>query len=1091
MCRRVAPSVPPSGPLSPLSPRTVWLGRDRELVDLEAGVEEILAGRGALFAVTGEPGIGKTRLADELGRSGVARGVRVHWGRAFEAGGAPSYWPFVQILRGMCQGLEPVAVVSLAGAHASALAQLVPELRPSLPALPNGSAIERFQLFEAVAALLRGLASRAPRLLVLDDLHATDPSTLLLLEFLARDLRSTALLVVALWRDAEARLAPQIGPLLARVAREATVLPLHRLDEGEVAEFVARWTGAAPSPDQVRALHQRTEGNPLFLHELLRTPSSGPSDGIREVVRQRLALLGAEVRRAIDAAAVLGRDFAVDPLLAVLRSGAAAPADDPVPLLMPAANAGVVEPTDQLGRWRFTHVLLRQAVYDALPPDRRQDLHRSAATELRRRIGGPPLAELAHHLLLAIPAVSPGEAADAAVAAAERAVEVLAFEDAIGLLRRAVAVLDGAPGEAERRFEVLLALGLARIRAADLEGGRDTCRHAAEIARRLGDGERFARAVLASVYEFVPGVRDEQVIALLEEVLAVLPPGDGALRARCLAQLAAERQPEPDPAPPIELARLAVEMARRVGDVDTLRFTLSLAGLAMLPFAAPSERVVVGEEALRLALVAGDRFAALRAHLFLQGAYSELGDRVAARTHTHAHHALLAEFRPGRLQWVRVALDAANALWEGRFDDGAAGLEEARTLSAADDSRGVTLLAAPAGLCRATERYDDLPAIEARLRASFGGLRQELLGCVGEMLLTQLYARAGDRDRTRALLGAVRAHPLFARITAPCWLALLVEPCHLLGDRPLAEHLYDVLRPHAGRFAWLGPLSAHFEPPYDRDLGLLCQTLGRLDDAAEHLCEAERRMVRAGMRSHLARVRYEIATVWIARGRADDRERAAALLGQARALAEELGLARLLAVLPPREPALAVDPAPRTDVAFSLRREGELWTLAAGQRTVRLRDSRGLQVLARLLASPGEEFHVLQLVGDGDGADPGDAGPVLDEHALRRYRGRLADLREDLEEAEQFADTGRAERAREEIAFLTREVAGAVGLGGRARRAGNAAERARTTVQKRLRHAIERIEQALPDVGLHLAHTIRTGTFCGYLPQGRRRGREA
>ena len=246
-------------------------------------------------------------------------------------------------------------------------------------------------------------------------------------------------------------------------------------------------------------------------------------------------------------------------------------------------------------------MLLREGLYEELLPARRAALHQAAAAELGRRIGGPPLAELAHHLLLAVPAGGVGEAADAALRAAERAMDLLAFEDASALLERAAKLVEGVAGEERRFFEVLLGLGLARIRAADIDAGKETCRRAAELARRLGDGDLFARAVLGSAYEFTPGVSDVALIALLEEALAALPSGDGALRARCMAQLAAERQPEPDTQGPIELARAAVAMARRVGDADTLRFTLAIAGLAMLAYAEPEEQMACSQEALRLA----------------------------------------------------------------------------------------------------------------------------------------------------------------------------------------------------------------------------------------------------------------------------------------------------------------------------------------------------------------------------------------------------------------------------------------------------------------------------------------------------------
>jgi predicted ATPase len=234
------------------------------------------------------------------------------------------------------------------------------------------------------------VAARAPQVVVLDDLHAADPSSLQLLHFLVRDLRADPLLLIGTHREAEARLSADLARLLALIAREATVLPLRRLDRGEVADYVAQATGAAPDPARVAALHERSEGNPLFLRELLQLQEAGRQpEGIRELVRARLALLGPVVRRGLEAAAVLGREFSLAPLAALAEAREPEVAD----ILASAADAGIVEPMEPPARWRFTHMLLREGLYGALPPERRAALHRAAAAEMRRR-DEPQLAEL-------------------------------------------------------------------------------------------------------------------------------------------------------------------------------------------------------------------------------------------------------------------------------------------------------------------------------------------------------------------------------------------------------------------------------------------------------------------------------------------------------------------------------------------------------------------------------------------------------------------------------------------------------------------------------------------------------------------------
>jgi tetratricopeptide (TPR) repeat protein len=1042
----------------------ILLGRSPEVAELEAGLGELSAGRGSLFLLTGEPGIGKTRLADEAARLAAARGVPVHWGRAWEAGGAPAYWPIVQALRSMAAG-------------PSILDALVTASPPQL---------DRFQLFEAVDAFLRA-AAPPPRLMVLDDLHAADPSALQLLHFMVRELRSRPLMVIGTYRDAEARLQPELRTLFAHIAREATVLPLRPLDRGEVAQYVAQATGSDPAGQRVDEIFLQSEGNPLFLREVLQLSGAQArrSEGIHEVVRARLALIPSESRAALEAAAVLGREFAAEPLAAV----AGVPELEARARIEPAAHAGLVESFGEPPRWRFTHVLLRQRLYEDLSSERRAALHRAAAAELRTRREGPPLAELAHHLARAVPAVSPVEAAHAAMQAADHAMRLLAFEDALAFYESAQRLLGNDSAEERSVAEAALGAGRALMRMAEVDRGREACTRAAELARRLGDGELFARAVIAGGYEHAPMVRDLAAIARLEEALAMLPPGDGALRARCLAQLAADRQPEADLQPLVEMAREAVAMARRVGDPETLRATLSAATYALSVFADSAERRLMNQEVVRLATAAGDRRLALRAHGFMVGDFVERGDMAGAQPHIVMVESLLREFRHGRHHWIASILRLMESLGEGRFEEAQRRYQEALEGVAQDEARGALLAAAPIAIACVTERYEDVAGLESEVRARFDSLGYDLASYIGELMIAMLHGRSGDRRRAEAQLETLRAHPPFETIDEPSWLAPLTDACHLAGDAKLADRLYRTLLPRAQLLYHLGPLTACIDLPYARHLGLLAETLGRADDAVAHLEAALELASRAGMRGHLARLRYELARSLLARGSADDRARAATLLAEARALATELGQTVLL----PRIEAIGIDP-PAPPVAearatrFSLEREGDYWALEWAGRTVRLRDSRGLGLLASLVENAGQELHVLQLASPtAERTESSDAGALLDPKAVQAYRRRLLDLREELDDAEQCADLARAGKAKDEMDFLTQELARAVGLGGRERRAGDAAERARTAVQKRLREAVRKIEDELPELGRHLDQTIHTGIFCGYFPDGRRR----
>jgi hypothetical protein len=310
--------------------------------------------------------------------------------------------------------------------------------------------------------------------------------------------------------------------------------------------------------------------------------------------------------------------------------------------------------------------------------------------------------------------------------------------------------------------------------------------------------------------------------------------------------------------------------------------------------------------------------------------------------------------------------------------------------------------------------------------------------------------------------------------------------------------LYEQLAPFAGRHVvgvGEGSIGA-----VDRYLGLLASTLGRSDHAERHLVEGIRLNEQMGARPWAAHSRHDLATVLRERDRGDDRERADELKREALVTARALGMTALESRIPGAVGARPEEQAPSAaDAAGVFRREGDYWTVAFAGDTVRIRDAKGMRHLARLLAEPGRELHALDLartdaVADRHATDDvpelapgglGDAGPRLDAEAKAAYRDRLEELRGEVAEGEAWNDAERAARARVEMEFLADELAGAVGLGGRDRKAGSAAERARLSVTRAIRSALARIAEQHPALGRHLDATVRTGTFCSYTPDPR------
>ena len=796
---------------------------------------------------------------------------------------------------------------------------------------------------------------------------------------------------------------------------------------------------------------------------------------------------------------MIGRDFTTATLAALTEAAPPAVAG----ALAPAEASNAILATEP-GAFRFSHVLVGETLYQDLPPARRQALHLQLAGLLEAR-GGDVLAEIAHHLLAALPAGDAGVAVAAARQAADRAMAMLAFEDAAAMLETARGALQKADRlDARENLELRLRAGLAFLRAGQGDRGRALCAAAADEARRMGDGAGLARAALGYGAELMLAQTDPTLIELLSEALAKLPPGPSGIRAQVMARLASAQMPAADPDPPMQMARDAVAMARQVGaDDDVLRATLYFAGSALADYGEPAERAAISEELVARARLAHDRVQILRGECRLVFDYLELGNVEKSARAADAYEAIAVEFRQSRHLWPARLIRAMYATAQGRRAEASQLLAEARSIAAADPESIAQAVMAWHALGQVVffERLEEVDAAYAEFERAFRlqmPTHPHMAATMIQLGRVALLARFGDDpDEITRILEILPWEVAYLSREATN-LVSMAEPIAVAGHARLAARLYPASAAASARIGSWGRSGFICSGPAERGVALLAGTLGRLDEAIDRLERAAARAEQLGFRVMVGDTRCWQAQYLVARRQPGDAERARACLNEAEKLATAIDLRRLVmrvarvraslqGTAPEKRPGPeAARPADRPEArapAFTLTREGDYWTVAAGNVTTRIKHARGMQILSELVTSPGREFHVLALMGtDGEGVDAGDAGELLDKEAIAEYRERLRALEDELDEAERWSDRGRAARARAERDAIANELARGVGLGGRTRRASAAAERARVNVQRRVRGAIKTIGQSLPDLAAYLDRAVRTGTFCSYEP---------
>jgi hypothetical protein len=549
-----------------------FVGRASELALLRARLEDARGGRGQLALLTGEPGIGKTRLAEELGGHAEGAGVGVGWGRASEDEGSPPYWIFRQLIRSAGRPLPDLLTGGVAW---------------------KGSAQARFEAFEALAEDLRAAGERAGLLAVLDDLQWADAASLAVLVHLARGIGRSRLMIVATYRDTETTGREALSATLSALARESnlTRIRLVGLTPAEVEQQLTVVSRAPVSPVLARLVSQRSGGNPFFVAELgllLDTTGRALPDAVLDAVRARLARLSPRCRTLIATAAALGDTL--DP--AVLAEVTARPVAEILADLDEAVTAGIVSTAEG---WRFGHDLIRESVRLDLPTAARLSAHaRLAACLQGRPNAAADVSEIAHHWLESLPVGDPVQASVWAERAADQALDQLAWERAAQLYRRARET--GAPLTGSDRSRLLRGEGVARLHGGDVNAGSAALTAAAQAAREAGDPVALGEVALA-----IEGVADPWASfrgePLAEEALAALPVEDTPLRARLLALQAGEAGfvggIDPD-----RVSAEALAMAERLGDGQALRSALRSRQMVRSGPEGVHERLELGDRML-------------------------------------------------------------------------------------------------------------------------------------------------------------------------------------------------------------------------------------------------------------------------------------------------------------------------------------------------------------------------------------------------------------------------------------------------------------------------------------------------------------
>ncbi len=896
---------------NPASTDSNLVGRTRELAVVSAATTRILQKISTLLLISGEPGIGKTRLLDEVASIADASHLLFVSGRCAETGDAPAMWPWAQIFRALISRQSSNWKERINPRHLQSLAILTPEILPDFMAQARSSESAdalRFQLYEGLLTSLLQLLGGQMSILALDDLHRADHSTLGFFRFAARELRHHPVILIGTHRISEVRNSAVHSGILADLAREphAVSLRLEGLSPRETAQLFKDLSGTPASPRENDQVYQHTGGNPFFVRQLAtlylhgsKSPDDAPNASIPPTLRlailEQIGALSQTARQVLAAAAVIGREFAPHILSGVAGVERAA-VDDAMDELIDSKV--LRRSADGPESFSFSHVLVRDALYEHLGLAERRSLHERIGRTLAVRydpLSAACAGEIAYHLFEAKTPESLLESRLLSEAAAQAAVLRSAHDDAERHYLRALDALSQTEASNdEERCRLLLALGTEQCRSGNRAGAKKTFSSAALVARSLGASEALARAALGVAPGFLAaeaGASDAFLDDLLEDALTSLDPLSLSLRARLSARLAMALHWSNSPARMHKFISLALECSEAANDADTRLHIQVARWFCEWHHARFDDRSALADEIQAAAEQTRDREMILMGRMLRQVGMLERGEIAAFDSSLETFASLASDLRQPQSLWYTPLYRSMRALLGGETSRAQElQFELAAVAARIEDANAFHSLIAQSSILAW-----EMGTLEGRISGLVEGARRYPAISGFRAAVAWACAKSGRQEEaTREFqsLAFGRFEDIAERFDWPTSVALCAEVACDLGDRERAGQLSELLEPLSNRLLFVGLGVASFGSTA-RLLARLAETMGRPDLAEAHFRSAIERNAAAGAHAWTAHSKFEYASLLARTGGAARRDYRVRLASEALETATDLGLVNL------------------------------------------------------------------------------------------------------------------------------------------------------------------------------------------------------